>query len=46
MGRRGMFSLYNFGSRYSRGVVPSGIFSLKLACFVILLVSSKFFKIY
>ena len=43
MGRRGMFSLCNFGSAYSRGVVASVIFSLKLASFVILLDSSKLF---
>ena len=35
MGRRDMFSLCNFGSPYSRGVVASEIFILKLASFVI-----------
>jgi len=39
--RRGMFSLCNFGSPYSRGGVASEFFSLKLASFVIVLVSSK-----
>jgi len=43
MGRRGMFSLCNFGRPYSRGVVASVIFSLNLASFVILLDSSKLF---
>ena len=43
VGRRGMFSLCNFGSPYSRGVVASEIFSLKLASFVILLDSSRLF---
>ena len=43
MGRRGMFSLCNFGSPYSWGVVASVIFSLKLASFVILLDSSKLY---
>jgi len=43
MGRRGMFSLCNFGSPYSRGVVASEIFSLKLASSVILLDSSRLF---
>ena len=43
MGRRGMFSLCDFGSPSSRGVVASVIFSLKLASFVILLDSSKLF---
>jgi len=38
-----MFSLCNFGSPYSRVVVESVIFSLKLASFVILLDSSKLF---
>jgi len=41
--RRGMFSLCNFGSPYSRGVVVSESFSLKLASFMTLLVSSKLF---
>ena len=43
MGGRGMFSLCNFGSPYSRGVVVSVIFNLNLASFVILLDSSKLF---
>jgi len=43
MGRRGMFSLCNFGSPYSRGVVASEIFSMKLASSVILLDSSRLF---
>ena len=43
VGRRGMFSLCNFGRPYSLGVVASEIFSLKLASFVILLDSSSFF---
>jgi len=38
-----MFSLCNFGSPYSRGVVVSVIFNLNLASFVILLDSSKLF---
>ena len=43
MGRRGMFSLCNFGSPCRRGAVASVIFNLKLASFVILLDSSKLF---
>ena len=43
MGLRGMFSLCNFGSPNSRGVVASEIFSLKLASFVILLNLSRLF---
>ena len=41
VGRGGMFSLFDFGSPYSRDDVAYGFFSLKLASFVIFLVSSK-----
>ena len=36
-----MFSLGNFGSLYSLGVVASRCFSLKLASFVFFLISRK-----
>ena len=41
LGLSGMFLLCIFGSLYSRGIVASKVFILKLASFVILLVSSK-----
>ena len=40
IGGKGMFSLCNFGSPNSRGVA-SEVFSLKLASFVIFLVSNR-----
>jgi len=43
VGHRGMFSLCNFGSPYSRRVAASEIFNLKLASFVILLDPSRLF---
>jgi len=45
IGRRGIFSLCNFGSPCSRGVVVSEAFSLKLASLVSVLVSSKLLTI-
>ena len=41
IGRREMSSLCNFGSPHSQGVVASEFFSLKLASFVIFLVSNN-----
>ena len=41
IGRREMFCLCNFGSPYNQGGVPSEFFSLKLASFVIFLVSNN-----
>jgi len=41
IGRRGIFSLRNFGSPYSWGVVASEVFSIKPASFIIFLVLSK-----
>jgi len=45
VGCRAIFSLCNFGSPYSRGVVAADVFILKLASFVIFLVSSKLTKL-